>query len=364
MSQEMLLVPPAALLQQHWDSFAATAPMKCRSSGSHWWSFSISSSPGNAQVYQVTSGVADSSSHPIILLVNLASAARAPEPCEDWTSITSIIFTGAEQYLAGQKSNTHNAHQMWASSTSHFPHESQEKLHPGAWQDYQTELCLRNSPLWGKKSSSQYQLQDPRSAISLLKKSSWSHPSLVLSFHSPESALSKKAWARLMGLGNGGSQTLSLPRNHANTFKFNCRQGWAFSMKLQPHVLIFIYASPQQKAKQGRKEPMREAKQMCFESSSRTWHEIRWIQERVEPSLPTQEIPSTLLRLPDGNQVCWHVGANSARHHSFISDGNRFYNARITCWFFPPSQAHPRGEAGSRQSIIITPPGAKQLPGH
>lgn len=135
-------------------------------------------------------------------------------------------------------------------------------------------------------------------------------------------------------------------------------------MKLQPHVLIFIYASPQQKAKQGRKEPMREAKQMCFESSSRTWHEIRWIQERVEPSLPTQEIPSTLLRLPDGNQVCWHVEANSAHHHSFISDGNRFYNARITCWFFPPSQAHPRGEAGSRQSIFITPPGAKQLPGH
>lgn len=139
MSQGVLLVPPVAFLQQCWDSFAATAPMNSRGSGSHWWSFSISSSPVNAQVFQVTSGVADSSPHPIILLVSLASAARAPEPCEDWTSITNIIFTGAEQYLAGQKSNTHNAHQMWASSTSHFPHESQEKLHT---------LCLAGLSDW------------------------------------------------------------------------------------------------------------------------------------------------------------------------------------------------------------------------
>lgn len=70
-----------------------------------------------------------------------------------------------------------------------------------------------------------------------------------------------------------------------------------------------------------------------------------------------------LLHLPDGNQVCRRVGANSAQHHSFISDGNRFYTARITCWFSPQHRLTPQ-ERQDTGSILITPPGAKQLPGH
>lgn len=145
--------------------------------------------------------------------------------------------------------------------------------------------------------------------IPLLKKSSWSHPSLVLSFPSPESALSKKAQARLMGIGNGGSQTPSPPKNCANTSKFNCLQGWTFSMKFQPHVLIFIYASLQQKPKQGEKN-LREAKQTCFEGSSQTWHEIRWIQKRVEPSLPLREIPLDARPSPPSR---WKSGVPACR---------------------------------------------------
>lgn len=70
-----------------------------------------------------------------------------------------------------------------------------------------------------------------------------------------------------------------------------------------------------------------------------------------------------LLHLPDGSQVCQRVGANSAHHHSFISDGNRFYNARITCWFSPQPRLTPE-ERQDTGSILITPPGAKHLPGH
>lgn len=117
---------------------------------------------------------------------------------------------------------------------------------------------------------------------------------------------------------------------------------WNFSLKC-----LFSYMLPfsknQSRKEKKNKKTMREAKQMCFESGSQTWHEIRWIQERMEPSPPPREIPSDAR---PSSPSRWksgvlHVGANRAHHHSFISDGSRFYNSRITCWFFPQPRLIP-----------------------
>lgn len=129
------------------------------------------------------------------------------------------------------------------------------------------------------------------------------------------------------------------------------------------HALIFIYASPQQKPKRMNKKETSKAKQRRLENGSWAWQEIRWILERAEPSLPAREIPHGCPRFPDGNQVRGRVGANGARHSSFISDGYRFYSVRIIHWvFFPRLRLTPRGEAGCRQGISIAAPAAKHQP--
>lgn len=60
----------------------------------------------------------------------------------------------------------------------------------------------------------------------------------------------------------------------------------------------------------------------------------------------------------------WHVGADSAHHHSFISDGNRFYNARITCWFFPPDPGSPQRRSRIQAECSHHTSRCQTLPGH
>lgn len=66
-------------------------------------------------------------------------------------------------------------------------------------------------------------------------------------------------------------------------------------------------------------------------------------KERSQVSLPGRS-PTDARTFPPSQ---WKSGARACggKRCSFISDGYRFYNFRMTCWFFAPSQAHTRRRA-------------------
>lgn len=134
------------------------------------------------------------------------------------------------------------------------------------------------------------------------------------------------------------SQRIVLTRPNLTAYK-DQHSPWSFSL-----TCLFSYMLPFSKNQSRGEKNLWEKQSKCALKAApkagmrSDGYRKEWSQACLPARSPRMP---TLLCLPNGNQVCWRVGANSTRHHSFISDGNRFYNTTITCWFSPPSQAHP-----------------------